>query len=134
MNFAETGLKPRDAVKLAFQYQETEFVPYDLALYPQHEQALAEHFADEGWRDHQSIPSMVGNISGFDGFLSLAGMTPQPDGTEKDILGCSWRMGNIHHLEDGRILSLLGALISRLRICLALFPRSRGPTARRRVR
>ncbi|HOF41831.1 MAG TPA: hypothetical protein PLD73_17310 [Candidatus Hydrogenedentes bacterium] len=99
MKTIEATLQPRDVVKLAFQFQETEFVPYDDLMLYEHDQALSAWFGDEHWREQHSV-SYLGALTGFDGSLTLAGMTPQPDGTQKDILGCSWRMGNISHLED----------------------------------
>ena len=91
-------MKPRDVVKLAFQYQETEYVPYCFPVSPEQAQALTRHYGGESWRD--SVTAYLGAIWGIDNFLSLAGMTEQSDGSKRDCLGCAWLLGSTHHLVD----------------------------------
>ena len=89
---------PRDVVKLAFQYQQTEHVPYCFPVSPEQGDALSRHYGSPSWRDR--VVPYVGHIWGVDNFLSLAGMTEQPDGAKRDCLGCSWLLGSTHHLVD----------------------------------
>jgi len=89
---------PRDTVKLAFQYQETEHVPFTLGLGKDQEAALTRHYGNDSWQA-QAVPC-IQTIGGVDNFLSLAGMTELPDGSQRDCLGCVWRMGTTHHLVD----------------------------------
>lgn len=91
-------MQPRDIVKLAFQYQETICVPYSFDVSPERASELTRFYGSASWRER--VTSFIAGLTGVDNFLSLAGLSPQPDGTQRDILGCSWRMGIIHHLED----------------------------------
>ena len=91
-------MTPRDVVKLAFQYQETEQVPYCFGVSQGQANALTQHYGDASWRDR--VVTYIGQIWGVDNFLSLAGMSEQPDGSKRDCLGCSWLLGTTHHLVD----------------------------------
>ena len=89
-------LSPRDTVKLAFQYQETNHVPTYLPLSAEHETALTNYYGNDSWRDmlvpyFQFLPFP-------DGFLTQAGMQKLDGNCELDSLGCTWDMGSTHHL------------------------------------
>ncbi len=88
------GLKPREIMKLAFQYQETEYVPYIFWAGGVQIPALAKYYHDESWRNR--VIEYVGDLTGVDNFLSLAGCVTQGDGSQRDCLGCSWQRGSIH--------------------------------------
>ena len=91
-------LTPRDVVKLAFQYQETEHVPYSFQVDPEQARALTQYYGDASWQD--DVVAYVGHLTGVDNFLSKAALTEQTDGSQRDCLGCVWQMGSIHHLVD----------------------------------
>ena len=84
-------LKPRDVVKLAFQFQETDYVPYSFPRSLEQEEALTACYGGERWQDR--LTTYIGRLTGFDCFLTLEEMIPQPDGSMRDCLGCSWLMG-----------------------------------------
>ncbi len=89
---------PRDVVKLAFQYQETEHVPYIFSVTQEQASALTEYCGDPSWQE--SIVTYIEGVAGVDNFLSMAGMTEQADGSQRDCIGCAWQMGSMHHLVD----------------------------------
>jgi len=91
-------LTPRDVVKLAFQYQETEHVPYCFAVSQEQGNALTQYYGDASWQD--GVVTYIGHLSGVDNFLSKAGLAEQADGSQRDCLGCAWQMGSTHHLVD----------------------------------
>ena len=91
-------MTPRDVVKLAFQYQETRDVPYSFSVSPVQTEALTRYYGNASWQ--KWVVTYIGQITGVDNFLSLAGLQPQADGTYRDCLGCTWEMGSIHHLVD----------------------------------
>jgi len=92
------NLTPRDVVKLAFQYQETEHVPYCFGVSQEQSDALTQHYGGDSWQD--GIVTYIGGLTGVDNFLSKAGLTEQSDGSQRDCLGCVWQMGSTHHLVD----------------------------------
>ena len=89
-------MKPRDLVKLTFQYQETERVPYCFSLTPEQTPLLTQHYGADSWQ--RSIVNYIGRLSGVDNFLRHAGLTPAGGTRERDCLGCVWQMGSTHHL------------------------------------
>ena len=91
-------MTPRDLVKLAFQYQETERVPYSFSVSPEQANALTEYYGDPSWRER--AVTYIGSIAGVDNFLSMADFRDEPDGSQRDCLGCAWQMGSTHHLVD----------------------------------
>lgn len=104
------NLNPRDVVKLAFQYQETDYIPYYFEISLDRERSLSEYYGEyltggnELWRSR--IIKYIGQITGVDQYISLAGLIPQEDGSERDSFGYSYkgdtknRMGSIFHLVD----------------------------------
>ena len=91
-------LTPRDVVKLAFQYQETEHVPYSFGVGREHANALNQYYGDASWQD--DVVDYMGSLSGVDNFLAKAALAEQPDGSHRDCLGCVWQMGSTHPLVD----------------------------------
>ncbi len=91
-------LTPRDVVKLAFQYQETEHVPYVFWIKGSQGDALTEHYGGPEWKE--KLVDYMPLITGVDNFMSLAGFTEGPEGSQRDCLGCAWQMGTTHHLVD----------------------------------
>ena len=91
-------MDPRDTVKLAFQYQETERVPYDFGVNKDQAEALTAYYGNQDWR--RGIVDYLGHLRGVDNFLSPAGTNPWADGSYRDCLGCAWVMGSTHHLVD----------------------------------
>ena len=89
---------PRDVVKLAFHYQETEQVPYVIWLKKEQTEALTEHYGSDSWRD--SMADYVSVLAGIDNFMSCAGFAEQDDGSQRDLFGCAWQMGSSHHMVD----------------------------------
>ena len=91
-------MTPRDIAKLAFQYQETEQVPFRLVTTAAQNEALSRHYGDDSWKAR--VVPYISHVTGVDNFLSLAGMTDLPDGSKRDCLGCAWQLGSTHHLVD----------------------------------
>ena len=91
-------MKPRDVTKLAFQYQETEYVPYSFEVDEEQARALTEHHGDASWQE--GITTYIAPLTGVDNFLSGSGLTKQADGSQRDCLGCTWQMGSTSHLVD----------------------------------
>ena len=92
-------LKPRDIVKMAFQYQQTEYVPYGYWLDEKQEAALNDYYGDESWRSR--IIDYIGDMGFIDGFLSANGMIKQSDGSERDLF--RQLMENVDRLAAGRL-------------------------------
>ena len=74
---------------MAFQYQQTEYVPYGYWLDEKQEAALNDYYGDESWRSR--IIDYIGDMGFIDGFLSANGMIKQSDGSERDCFGSSWK-------------------------------------------
>lgn len=91
-------LTPRDVVKLAFQYQETEHVPYCFSVDQAQANALTQYYGDASWQD--DVVACIGHLAGVDNFLSKAALVEQTDGSQRDCLGCVWQLGSTHHLVD----------------------------------
>ena len=91
-------LTARDVVKLAFQYRETQHVPYSFSVSEEQANALTEYYGDASWQD--GVVSYIGGLAGVDNFLSKEALVEQPDGSQRDCLGCVWQMGSTHHLVD----------------------------------
>ncbi len=89
-------IQPRDIMKLAFQYQQTDVVPYTLWMGGNHAAALDEYYGDNSWRQRKI--EYMGGVCGIDNFMACAPMETQSDGSKKDLFGCSWMMGTTHHL------------------------------------
>ena len=89
-------MTPRDIVKLAFQYQETEHVPYCFGVEPNQAAALTRFYGSSAWQD--GIVAYVAGLEGVDNFLSRMDWRKRPDGCWEDCLGCVWDMGSTHHL------------------------------------
>jgi uroporphyrinogen decarboxylase len=86
---------PRDIVKLAFHYQETEEVPHVLWLGKNHSEQLTRYYGGDSWR--KDLVDYVAVLAGIDNFMSYAGFTQQDDGAQRDAFGCAWQMGSSHH-------------------------------------
>ena len=89
---------PRDIIKLVFQFQEAASIPFCFGVNEARQKALTEFYGDDSWESRR--PRFFGGADGVDNFLSHWGMTPQPDGSQRDCLGCCWQMGSTHHLVD----------------------------------
>ena len=87
-------MMPRDMIKLAFQYQETEHVPYCFNISRQQADALTQHYGTGAWRE--KIVDYIGHIAGVGHYMHCKGL---PGGLTEDSFGCVWQMGSIHHLE-----------------------------------
>lgn len=95
--------KPRDIVKLSFQYQENKFIPYHLELSIQQKAELLKYYGDERW--FEQITDYMGFITGVDNFLSLnLGVDNFQNlkrmSIQKDSFGCKWKLGEAHHLVE----------------------------------
>jgi len=95
--------KPRDIVKLAFQYQETKFIPYYLELTQLQNQALTKYYGGKQWQN--SVTNYINHITGVDNFLSLLlGVSSILDfekmSIQSDSFGCTWKLGAACHLVD----------------------------------
>ena len=93
------SLTPRDVVKLALQYQETERVPYTPWISPEVGDAITAHVGDDSWQE--GLVKYIDLLMAVDNFLSKRGLETRPDGAQRDCLGCVWMMGTTHHLVDG---------------------------------
>ena len=91
-------MTPRDLVKLAFQYQEIDQVPYSFSVTPEQTEALTGHYGNDGWQ--KEVVTYIDHLTGVDNLLSLAGLSQRPDGAQQDCLGCVWLLGSTHHLVD----------------------------------
>ena len=91
-------MSPRDLVKLAFQYQETDVVPYSFSVTPEQTEALTRHYGHDGWQE--GVRTCVEHLTGVDNLLKEAGLSQRPDGAQQDCLGCTWLLGSTHHLID----------------------------------
>ena len=89
-------LLPRDVVKLAFQFQEYDEIPFCFNASPDQQAGLTAHYGGEYWRD--MVRPYIGRLTDLDAYLSLAGSTALPGGLEKDPFGCVWRRGSTMHL------------------------------------
>lgn len=106
-------LDMRDIVKLAFQYQETENIPYRIILNKTQEKLLMEYYGTN------SLKGMKKNYFGFltsvDIFLLLGSgrfddvdyqtgfvdiSKAKPKTVLEDKFGCKWKMGNPMHIID----------------------------------
>ena len=88
----------RDVMKLAFQYQETEYLPITVRLTPEQREALTQFYGDDSWQER--FVDYIGTMTGVDNFLSLAPMETFENDVVRDNLGCTWQMGSTHHLMD----------------------------------
>jgi uroporphyrinogen decarboxylase len=91
-------MTPRDIVKLAFQYQETEEIPYCFDLSSSQASALTHFYGSSAWQ--AGIRRYVAFLDGVDNFLSKVDWRRRSDGYWEDCLGCVWNMGSTHHLVD----------------------------------
>ena len=96
-------LNPRDRVKLAFQYKETEYLPYVLELTPIQEKEFTKYYGDSQWKDR--LISNISSITGVDYFLSLKFgvddlLSLDKMSIQKDGFGCTWKLGGAFHLVD----------------------------------
>lgn len=96
---------PRDIVKLAFQYQETEFVPYLLEIDNKKKEEITKYYGNDNWK--KSIVNYVSysSLTGVDNFLSLnMGFENLYDAgkmsIQKDSFGCTWKLGTAAQLID----------------------------------
>ena len=65
-------LSPRNIIKLAFQYQETEYVPYIVELSEYQKNALTKYYGNFDWQSKViEYLSVTGGITGVDNFFSL---------------------------------------------------------------
>ncbi len=96
-------LEPRDTVKLAFQYQETEHIPYILELSDSQKDALTKYYGNSDWRSEAIEFLSVIGMTGVDNFFSFEhGVDNLLDlekmSVQKDSFGCSWKLGAACHL------------------------------------
>lgn len=89
-------MSPRDVVKLAFQFQERDEIPFAFGCSSEQAAALTEYYGDPDWG--KRIPQYFSGFTGVDNFMSLAGFEDVPGGYKRDIFGCVWNMGSTHHL------------------------------------
>jgi len=92
------AFQPRDVLKLAFQFQPTEVIPYCFSVSDEQAAALTAHYGGDGWAG--KVVRFFGWVSSVDNFLCREPLVELPDGTRRDCLGCRWRMGTTHHLVD----------------------------------
>jgi len=71
-------------------------VPYALWISENQATGLDEYYGDNSWRQRKI--EYIGGVTGVDNFMGQAPMESQPDGSKRDIFGCSWLMGTTHHL------------------------------------
>lgn len=112
---------PRDVVKLAFQFQETEEVPFTFECTAAHEEMLTVHYGGPQWRD--KIPRYFASVSGVDYLVSSAGLQDLGGNRKRDAFGCVWELGTIHHLVEHplREASLKGLVLPDMRDYYARF-------------
>jgi len=91
-------MKPRDVVKLAFQFTEHSEIPFTMDLSTDQEQELSRYYGNEDWKK-QAKPYMK-TITGVDNFLSAAGFEKLSGRLRRDCFGCVWDMGSTHHLVE----------------------------------
>ncbi len=97
-------LSPRNIIKLAFQYQETEYVPYIVELSEYQKNALTKYYGNFDWQSKViEYLSVTGGITGVDNFFSLEqGVNSLLDldkmSVQKDSFGCTWKLGAACHL------------------------------------
>ena len=91
-------LSPRDLVKRALRYEETDYVPYQAQLGPKREEELTEYYGDEIWRGR--FVSHIGLLAGVDHTLVFNSLMTREDSSQRDSLGCSWELGSILRLVD----------------------------------
>ena len=54
-------LRPRDIIKLAFQYQEKKFLPYVFEVTPSQKKALTKYYGDQQWQ--KQITNYIGWVT-----------------------------------------------------------------------
>ena len=89
---------PRDVAKLAFQFHQSEEIPFAFSLAPEREEELTAHWGSDAWRGH--VRPYVSHLAGVDNFLGLAGLDDLPGRRVRDCFGCVWQMGSTHHLVE----------------------------------
>lgn len=94
---------PKDITKLAFQFKETEKIPFTIFIDKTYKTALDNYMGGSGWMD--SIPQYTTILSGVDLPLKKGGLKQLPDGGLKDPFGTVWKMfeGNVPHLIEPAI-------------------------------
>ncbi len=93
-------LTPRDAIKLAFQYQETEQTPYCFGVNDQQAEGLTRLYGGAAWQDR--VVTYIGSLAGVDNFLWHAGIDELPDGTQREVDAAHGGHGACATAEDAR--------------------------------
>ena len=101
-------LKPRDIVKLAFQYKETEHIPYNIELTKNQQRTLSDYYKNSEWKSE--MLDYIGFIASVDTFLGLGKITNDTNESGfidlsrlidnqilEDAFGCKWQMGSTYH-------------------------------------
>ncbi len=73
-------------------------MPYVFWIKAEQGEALTRHYGGPSWQE--KLVDYMPLITGVNNFMSLAGFTPGPDGSQRDCFGCAWMMGTTHHLVD----------------------------------
>lgn len=81
---------PRDVVKLAFQFKETEQTPFTFWVDPAYEPKLDDYHGGPAWRD--AVPHYTTILTGFDMLMKKGGLEQLPDGLVRDPFGSVWRL------------------------------------------
>jgi len=99
---AELGgvkMNERDRVKIAFQFKESERVPYCSYLNDEQKQRLTEYYGSEDWKTMDN--DHLYKIYAVDHYLRANGVKTRENGRIiTDCFGCTWELGNVHHLID----------------------------------
>ncbi|MCK5672979.1 MAG: hypothetical protein KAH95_06370, partial [Spirochaetales bacterium] len=94
---------PKDITKLAFQFKETNNIPFTIFIDKTYNKQLDDYMGGSEWRN--SIPKYTTIVSGVDLPLKKGGLELLPDGSLKDPFGTIWEMfeGNVPHLIEPAI-------------------------------
>ena len=94
---------PKDITKLAFQFKETEKIPFTMFIDKAYNSTLDEYMGGSEWRN--SIPRYTTILTGVDMLMKKGGLEELPGGLLKDPFGSVWRMfdNNVPHLIEPAI-------------------------------
>jgi len=89
----------RDIVIAQIQHQETDFVPYQLTLYPEPCAILTQHYGSEDWNKNILSPFSDAPCF-FDSWQVMRQIDPEDPRKTTDPFGCLWTMGEeVSHLD-----------------------------------
>lgn len=107
-----TFYNARDIVKLAFQFQETEFIPFVFKISLSQTKALTKYYGNDQWKKQIKnnpyrvpIKEFSYNLTGVDLALALEHgvddlFNTKKNSIHKDSFGCTWKIGEPSHLMD----------------------------------